>query len=198
MTSSLSAQPVRPACAPGPVLGQRAGRPTGAVKRAIARARPCCASGPGPGATGLSRADGAHGRSVSTSSAPPHRRRSLIRLHNRDPPPTSSLRRVHTGGVCQADGRRARGGGVDEQRFAAFYAGAFDRLLGQLFLVTGDLHEAEDIVQEAFARAAARWSRLSHYDVPEAWVRRVAINLVADGRRRQRRRVALRRLGAPP
>jgi RNA polymerase sigma-70 factor (ECF subfamily) len=88
---------------------------------------------------------------------------------------------------------------VDEQRFAAFYAGAFDRLLGQLFLVTGDLHEAEDIVQEAFARAAARWSRLRHYDVPEAWVRRVAINLAADGLRRQRRRVALLlRLGAPP
>ncbi len=72
--------------------------------------------------------------------------------------------------------------------FEEFYTGAVGRLLGQLFAVTGDLHEAEEIVQEAFTRAAARWTRLRDYDVPEAWVRRVAMNLAADrarGRRRQ-------------
>src|SRR4029453_18646028 len=41
-----------------------------------------------------------------------------------------------------------------------------------MYPVTGDLHEAEEIVQEAFARASTRWSRLRDYDVPEAWVRR--------------------------
>ena len=55
--------------------------------------------------------------------------------------------------------------------FEEFYTGAVGRLLGQLFPVTGDLHEAEEVVQEAFTRAAARWSRLRDYDVPEAWVR---------------------------
>ena len=64
--------------------------------------------------------------------------------------------------------------------FDEFYAGAVGPLVGQLFPVTGDLHEAEEVVQEAFTRAAARWSRLRDYDVPEAWVRRVAMNLVAD------------------
>jgi RNA polymerase sigma-70 factor, ECF subfamily len=83
--------------------------------------------------------------------------------------------------------------------FEEFYAATVDRLLGQLFLVTGDLHAAEELVQEAFTRAAMRWSYLRSYDVPEAWVRRVAMNLAADrarGLRRQAR--ALVRLGPPP
>ena len=46
------------------------------------------------------------------------------------------------------------------ESFDEFYAGAVGRLVGQLFPVTGDLHEAEEVVQEAFTRAAARWSRL--------------------------------------
>ena len=44
--------------------------------------------------------------------------------------------------------------------FEDFYAATVDRLLGHLFLVTGDLHAAEEIVQEAFTRASMRWSRL--------------------------------------
>jgi RNA polymerase sigma-70 factor (ECF subfamily) len=35
------------------------------------------------------------------------------------------------------------------------------------------LAEAEDLVQEALARASARWPRLRAYDVPEARARRV-------------------------
>jgi RNA polymerase sigma-70 factor (ECF subfamily) len=64
--------------------------------------------------------------------------------------------------------------------FEAFYAGAVGRLLGQLLPVTGDLHEAEEVVQEAFARASVRWARLRDYDLPEAWVRRVTLNLAAE------------------
>src|SRR6266511_3724722 len=83
--------------------------------------------------------------------------------------------------------------------FDDFYAACYGRLVGQLFPVTGDLHEAEDVVQEAFVRAAARWSRLREYDLPAAWVRRVAINLAASGLRRARRRMALlSRIGPPP
>ena len=52
--------------------------------------------------------------------------------------------------------------------FEEFYTGAVSRLLGQLFLVTGDLHEAEEVVQEAFARASVRWSWLRDYNAPEA------------------------------
>ncbi|HYY79294.1 MAG TPA: SigE family RNA polymerase sigma factor [Actinomycetes bacterium] len=88
---------------------------------------------------------------------------------------------------------------MTRRSFEEFYAGTVDRLLGQLFLVTADLHEAEEVVQEAFVRAASRWGRLEAYDVPEAWVRRVAMNLAADRARwRRRRQVLLRRLGEPP
>jgi RNA polymerase sigma-70 factor, ECF subfamily len=83
--------------------------------------------------------------------------------------------------------------------FEEFYTGAVGRLLGQLLLVTGDLHEAEEVVQEAFARASVRWAWLRDYDVPEAWVRRVALNLAAERARRLRRQArALLRLGPPP
>jgi RNA polymerase sigma-70 factor, ECF subfamily len=47
------------------------------------------------------------------------------------------------------------------------------------------------VVQEAFTRAAGRWQRLRDYDLPEQWVRRVAVNLARDGRRRVRRRLAV-------
>ncbi|HEX8863750.1 MAG TPA: SigE family RNA polymerase sigma factor [Actinomycetes bacterium] len=84
-----------------------------------------------------------------------------------------------------------RGGDFDE-----FYRATFGRLVGQLFFVTADLHEAEDVVQEAMARASSRWSQLENYDLPEDWVRRVAMNLAIDGLRRARRRaVAMIRLG---
>jgi RNA polymerase sigma-70 factor, ECF subfamily len=80
--------------------------------------------------------------------------------------------------------------------FEELYTSTFGRLVGQLFLVTGDLHEAEEVVQEAFTRAAGRWHRLRDYDQPELWVRRVAINLATDGRRRRRRLAVLAQLDA--
>jgi RNA polymerase sigma-70 factor, ECF subfamily len=83
--------------------------------------------------------------------------------------------------------------------FEEFYAATAGRLLGHVFVVTGDLHAAEEIVQEAFTRASVRWPRLRDYDVPEAWVRRVAMNLAADRARSLRRQAsALLRLGPPP
>jgi len=81
----------------------------------------------------------------------------------------------------------------------SFAAASYHRLLGQLFAVTGDLAEAENVLQEAYVRAFARWSQVRAYDRPEAWVRRVALNLAAMAARRLRRRAAaLLRVGPPP
>lgn len=87
---------------------------------------------------------------------------------------------------------------VDGEGLPELYAAAYRRLVVQLTALTGDLTEAEDVVQEAFARALPRWRRLAAYDDPEAWVRTVAVNL-ARNRWRSRRRgaAALLRL-APP
>lgn len=54
-------------------------------------------------------------------------------------------------------------------------------------LITGDVASAEDIVQEAFARAIPRWNRIRTYDRPGAWVRRVTIRLAVRDRARRGR-----------
>lgn len=48
----------------------------------------------------------------------------------------------------------------------------------------GDRVAGEDIAQEAFSRAHQRWDEVGLLDRPGAWVRRVAINLALDRRRR--------------
>jgi RNA polymerase sigma-70 factor, ECF subfamily len=70
--------------------------------------------------------------------------------------------------------------------FDEFYQATYSRLVGQLYPVTGSLPQAEEVVQEAFVRALARWSHVRAYDVPEAWVRRVALNLATNELRRMR------------
>jgi RNA polymerase sigma-70 factor, ECF subfamily len=73
--------------------------------------------------------------------------------------------------------------------FEEFYAASFASLCAQLFAHTGQLAEAQDVVQEAFTRAYARWSDLRTYDDPVAWVRKVAWNLATSRWRRMRRHV---------
>lgn len=72
-----------------------------------------------------------------------------------------------------------------EQALTELYHASFRRLVTQLYAFTTDLTEAQDVVQEAFARALARRHGLADVDNPEAWLRTVAINVV---RRRWRRR----------
>jgi RNA polymerase sigma-70 factor, ECF subfamily len=68
--------------------------------------------------------------------------------------------------------------------FDAFYLANFERFIVQLHAYTADMATAQDVVQEAFARALQRWDRVSTYDNPEAWVRRVAWNLATSNWRR--------------
>jgi RNA polymerase sigma-70 factor, ECF subfamily len=54
---------------------------------------------------------------------------------------------------------------------------SYRKLVVQLYGVVGDLAEAEDVVQEAFVRAAAAGWRFTGTDNPEAWLRTTAINV---------------------
>jgi RNA polymerase sigma-70 factor (ECF subfamily) len=73
---------------------------------------------------------------------------------------------------------------TSDSEFAAFYQAGYGRLTTQLYAYLGDATEAEDVVQEAYLRAWRRWSSISGYDEPVAWVRRVAWNLATNRLRR--------------
>lgn len=98
---------------------------------------------------------------------------------------------------------RDRSGGtlapVSAAGFDAFYTGSAPRLVRQLHAMTGDLGEAQDCVQEAFARAWQRWDVVSAYEAPDAWVRTVAWRIAVSRSRRAGSALrALRRHGAAP
>lgn len=87
---------------------------------------------------------------------------------------------------------------ADAAEFDAFYLGTSRRLVRQLFLLTGDLTEAEDVVAEAYERAWLRWSYVRELDSAEAWVRTVARRLaVSRWRRLRNAALAWRRHGTP-
>ncbi|GID97004.1 RNA polymerase sigma24 factor [Amorphoplanes digitatis] len=70
--------------------------------------------------------------------------------------------------------------------FDELYAAHYADLTVQLYAYFGDRQEAQDIAQEAFCRALARWRTVSGYDDPVAWIRRVAWNLAVSRWRRTR------------
>jgi RNA polymerase sigma-70 factor (ECF subfamily) len=72
----------------------------------------------------------------------------------------------------------------DESGFDEFYLATRVRLVRQLTLMTADLSEAEDALQEAYERAWRRWSRVSGLRDPEAWVRTVAWRVAVSRFRR--------------
>jgi RNA polymerase sigma-70 factor (ECF subfamily) len=79
------------------------------------------------------------------------------------------------------------GNGLD---FDQFYASHFASLGVQLYAYFGDRAEAQDIAQEAFCRAWQRWSKVSTYEDPVAWVRKVAWRLAISRWRRTRTALA--------
>jgi RNA polymerase sigma-70 factor (ECF subfamily) len=77
-----------------------------------------------------------------------------------------------------------------------FYADTYARLVGVVAVAAGSQVEAEECVQEAFVRLVSRWSVVTRYEDPEAWVRTVAFRLLSNRRRKERNRLrALLRLG---
>jgi RNA polymerase sigma-70 factor (ECF subfamily) len=72
------------------------------------------------------------------------------------------------------------------ESFDDFYRATSRRVLHQVYALTGDLPEAQDCVQEAYARAWQRWARVGRHDDPEAWVRTVARRIAVSRWRRTR------------
>ena len=69
---------------------------------------------------------------------------------------------------------------MEADEFDAFYALSFSRLVNQVYAMIGDREEAQDCVQEAFARAWSQRRRLDPSGSPEAWVRLTAYRLAVS------------------
>jgi RNA polymerase sigma-70 factor (sigma-E family) len=72
--------------------------------------------------------------------------------------------------------------------FSAFVTARSGALFRTAVLLTGDRQAAEDLVQSTLERVCRHWRSVRRAESPEAYARRVLVNLVHDrGRRRGRR-----------
>jgi RNA polymerase sigma factor (sigma-70 family) len=62
------------------------------------------------------------------------------------------------------------------ETFASFYERTRVSAYQAVLVATGDSDRSRDAVDEAFARALARWDRVSQHPCPKGWVIRTAIN----------------------
>lgn len=60
--------------------------------------------------------------------------------------------------------------------FDTFAAARWPHLVRTAYLLTGDHHEAEDLVQSTLAKVYLGWSRIRRLDVPDAYVHRALVN----------------------
>src|SRR4029450_7690742 len=85
---------------------------------------------------------------------------------------TRAMRQHPSATAAQPAGRPSRGllrGAVEmTDDFDSFYRDTSRRLVRYAYGLSGDPAEAQDLVQEAYARAWQRWRRLSGYEDPEA------------------------------
>ncbi len=96
-----------------------------------------------------------------------------------------------------------RSGTIPDQHsigtFEVFYRREYSHIVAMARAVSPDRSAAEDLAQESFAVAHRHWDRISKYEEPVAWVRRVMINRATSLRRRLgAENRALRRAGHDP
>jgi RNA polymerase sigma-70 factor (sigma-E family) len=74
---------------------------------------------------------------------------------------------------------------ADEEDFRGFVAARSGALLSFAYVLTGDRHDAEDVVQTALAATALAWHRVRRQDSPEGYVRRAIVNTHLNAQRRR-------------
>jgi RNA polymerase sigma-70 factor (sigma-E family) len=73
-----------------------------------------------------------------------------------------------------------------EAEFRSFVAARWARLLRTAYLLTGDLHDAEDVLQVTLERLYVAWGRLGPDDNVDAYTRRILVNSNFSRVRRRR------------
>jgi RNA polymerase sigma factor (sigma-70 family) len=78
-----------------------------------------------------------------------------------------------------------------EAEYSWFYQAEYANVARSVFLILHDRQRAEDIAQDAFVQLYAHWWKVSRYERPDAWVRRVAIRMAVRHLKREQRRTTL-------
>jgi RNA polymerase sigma factor (sigma-70 family) len=81
--------------------------------------------------------------------------------------------------------------GNQQPDFTEFYQRSRDTCLRAVLVSVGGQDTAQDLVDEAFARAWASWRTVSRHPAPAAWVVRTALNANISRWRRHRREVTV-------
>ncbi|GIH03820.1 RNA polymerase sigma24 factor [Rhizocola hellebori] len=68
--------------------------------------------------------------------------------------------------------------------FAEYFAARSEAMRGTAYLLCGDWHRAEDLVQTAFTKLYLVWNRVSRHEVLDAYLRQILIRTFLDERRR--------------
>ncbi|WP_371476754.1 SigE family RNA polymerase sigma factor [Kitasatospora sp. NBC_00315] len=76
--------------------------------------------------------------------------------------------------------------GSDVEDFTSFVQARSAALFRTALLLTGERHAADDLVQSTLEKVYRHWRRVRSADVPEAYARRILVNLANDRWRRQR------------
>lgn len=74
--------------------------------------------------------------------------------------------------------------GSERISFESFYRREYHQIVAMARALLHDAAAAEDMAQESFMAAHRHWDRVSRYEAPQAWVRRVMINRATSLRRR--------------
>ncbi len=77
----------------------------------------------------------------------------------------------------------------DEAALRELYLASYAPLVRVVGAVCGSTADAEEAVQEAFVALVGQWPRVSAFDDPEAWVRKVALRRASNRRRKTLRGV---------
>jgi RNA polymerase sigma-70 factor (ECF subfamily) len=85
-----------------------------------------------------------------------------------------------------------------DEEYDLLFTVEFRAVMRTVYLMVRDLDRAEDITQDAFVQLLRHWKKVSRYDRPGAWVRRVAIRLAMDSLQRERLRAVVERKFEPP
>ena len=102
----------------------------------------------------------------------------------------------------EAGQMRQHGGRVAERdaEFTAYLHARQPTLMRTAYLLTGDHHQAQDVLQTALAKLYLAWDKVHERNAVDAYVRRIIVNENVSLWRRgwRRREVAAERLPEPP